>query len=42
VREASRQQVEGFINHLAERAVKDREGLLSQLNSYRKPQEVTQ
>ena len=42
VREASRQQIEEFINHLAERATKDREGLLCQLNSYRKPQEVTQ
>lgn len=42
VREASREQIEEFINHLAERAAKDREGLLCQLNSYRKPQEVTQ
>jgi hypothetical protein len=42
VREASREQIAEFIDHLAERAAKDREGLLSQLNSYRKPQEVTQ
>jgi hypothetical protein len=27
VREASREQIEKFINHLAERAAKDREGL---------------
>jgi hypothetical protein len=42
VREASREQIAEFINHLAERAAKDREGLLCQLNSYRKPQEVPQ
>jgi hypothetical protein len=42
VREASREQIAEFISHLAERAAKDREGLLSELNSYRKPQEVTQ
>jgi hypothetical protein len=42
VREASREQIQEFINHLAERAAKDREGLLCQLNSYRKPQEVPQ
>jgi hypothetical protein len=41
VRDASREQIAEFINHLAERAAKDREGLLCQLNSYRKPQEVT-
>jgi hypothetical protein len=42
VREASREQIAEFIDHLAERAAKDREGLLCQLNSYCKPQEVPQ
>jgi hypothetical protein len=37
---ASRDLVEAFINDLAERARKDREGLLCHLNSYAKPQEV--
>jgi hypothetical protein len=40
LRDASREQVEAFINHLAERAAKDREGLVCQLNSYSKSQEV--
>jgi hypothetical protein len=40
LREASRDQVEAFINDLAERAAKDREGLICQLNSYSKSQEV--
>ena len=40
LREASRDQVEAFINHLAERAAKDRDGLVCQLNSYSKSQEV--
>jgi hypothetical protein len=40
LREASREQVEAFINDLAERAAKDRPGLICQLNSYAKPQEV--
>jgi hypothetical protein len=40
LREASREQVEAFINHLAERAAKDRDGLICQLNSYSKSQEV--
>jgi hypothetical protein len=40
LRDASREQVEAFINHLAERAAKDRDGLLCQLNSYSKSQEV--
>jgi hypothetical protein len=40
LRDASRDQVEAFINDLAERAVKDRDGLLCQLNSYSKSQEV--
>jgi hypothetical protein len=41
LRDASRDQVEAFINELAERAVKDREGLICQLNSYAKQQEVS-
>ena len=40
LRDASREQVEAFINDLAERAAKDREGLICQLNSYSKSQEV--
>jgi hypothetical protein len=40
LREASREQVEAFINHMAERVSKDREGLICQLNSYSKSQEV--
>jgi hypothetical protein len=42
LREASRDLVEDFINNLAERATKDRDGLICQLNSYSKPQEVAQ
>jgi hypothetical protein len=42
LREASRELVEDFINNLAERATKDRDGLLCQLNSYSKPQEAAQ
>ena len=34
LREASREQVEGFVTHLADWAVKDRNALLCQLNSY--------
>lgn len=34
LRDASREQVEGFVNHLGEWAVKDRNALLCQLNSY--------
>ncbi len=41
LRDASRDLVEAFINDLAERAAKDRDGLLCQLNSYAKPQEVS-
>ena len=41
LRDASRDQVEAFINDLAERATKDRDGLICQLNSYSKSQEVT-
>ena len=40
LREASRDLVEGFVNHLAECAAKDRAGLLCQLNSYAQPQEA--
>src|SRR6202140_4207496 len=40
LREASRDMVEAFINDLAERAAKDRPGLICQLNSYVKSQEV--
>jgi len=34
LKEATRRQVEGFVDHLAEWAVKDRDALLCQLNSY--------
>jgi hypothetical protein len=40
LRDASREQVEAFINDLAERATEDRDGLVCQLNSYSKSQEV--
>jgi hypothetical protein len=40
VREASREQIEAFINDLALRATQDRKGLICQLNSYSKSQEV--
>jgi hypothetical protein len=40
LRDASREQIEAFINHLAERAAKDRDGLICQLNGYSKSQEV--
>src|ERR1700693_1572093 len=40
LRDASREQVGAFINHLTERASKDRDGLVCQLNSYSKSQEV--
>ena len=42
LRDASRESVEAFINDLAERAAKDRDGLLCHLNSYAKPTEVSQ
>jgi hypothetical protein len=41
LRDASREQVEAFINHLTERASKDREALLCHLNSYPKQNEDT-
>ena len=40
LRDASREQVEAFINDLALRVAKDRDGLICQLNSYSKSQEV--
>ncbi len=40
LRDAGRDQIEGFINHLAEWAAKDRAGLLCKLNGYQQPQEV--
>ena len=40
LREASRDLVEAFINDLAERAAKDRDGLICQLNSYAAQPEV--
>jgi hypothetical protein len=39
LREASREQVEAFINHLAEWAMRDREGLVCKLNSYAQAEE---
>ena len=42
LRDASRESVEAFINDLAERAAKDRDGLLCHLNSYAKSTEVSQ
>jgi hypothetical protein len=38
--DASREQVEAFINDLAESAAKDRDGVICQLNSYAKQPEV--
>jgi hypothetical protein len=40
LRDASRDQVETFINNLAESAAKDRDGLICRLNGYAKPQQV--
>jgi len=39
LREASREQVEGFVTHLADWAEKDRNALLCQLNSYLRSKE---
>ena len=39
LREATREQVENFVNHLADWAEKDRNALLCQLNSYRPSKE---
>ena len=41
LRDASRDQIEAFINDLAERAAKDRDGLICQLNNYIKRQEAS-
>ena len=41
LRDASREQVEAFINHLTERASNDREALLCHLNSWPKKEEAT-
>jgi hypothetical protein len=41
LRDASREQVEAFINHLTERASNNREALLCHLNSYPKQQEAS-
>jgi hypothetical protein len=41
LRDASRDQVETFINDLAERAAKDLDGLICRLNSYARQQEVS-
>jgi hypothetical protein len=41
LRNASREQVEAFINHLTERATKDRAALLCHLNSFARPEEVS-
>jgi hypothetical protein len=40
LRDATRDQIESFINHLADRAAEDRDSLLCHLNSYPKPQEA--
>jgi hypothetical protein len=40
LREASKEQVQAFIDELARRAAKDLPGLICQLNSYAKPQEA--
>jgi hypothetical protein len=40
LRDATRDQIESFIDHLADRAAKDREALLCHLNSYPKAQEA--
>jgi len=40
LRDSSRELVESFINHLAEWATRDREGLFCKLNSYAQPKEV--
>ena len=40
LRDATRDQIEAFINDLAERAAKDRDGLICQLNSYARQTEV--
>jgi hypothetical protein len=39
LREASREQVESFVTHLADWAEKDRNALLCQLNSFQRPRQ---
>jgi hypothetical protein len=39
LREASREQVENFVQQLSDRAEKDRNALLCQLNSYARPKQ---
>jgi hypothetical protein len=39
LKEAKREQVEAFVEHLSESAAKDRDALLCQLNSYQAPQQ---
>lgn len=39
IRQATREQVQGFVTHLAEYAEKNRDGLVCQLNSYARKQE---
>ena len=41
LRDATRDQVEAFINSLAESAAKDRDGLICQLNGYARQPEVS-
>src|ERR1700686_985725 len=40
LRDATRTQIESFVNDLAEQAAKDRDGLLCHLNSYSKSEEI--
>lgn len=40
LRDASRERVESFINHIAEWAAKDRPGLVCKLNSFARAEEV--
>ena len=40
LKDANREQVEKFVNHLADRATKDKNALLCQLNSYLQPQQA--
>ena len=39
LKDATREQVERFVQHLAESAQKDRDALVCQLNSYARPQQ---
>jgi hypothetical protein len=42
IHNATKEQVEAFVNHLAERAAKDRAALLCHLNSFARPEEINQ